>query len=74
MAEQSLGHEFVSDDPGQVADAAASVANQTRYVLKYNSTNQALDGKYRRVKVDVVTAPPGTFKIAARMGYYATGR
>jgi VWFA-related protein len=74
LAEQSLGHEFVSDDPGQVADAAASVANQTRYVLKYNSTNQALDGKYRRVKVDVVTAPPGTFKIAARMGYYATGR
>jgi hypothetical protein len=43
-------------------------------VLKYNSTNRALDGKYRRVKVDVVTAPPGTFKIAARMGYNATGR
>jgi Ca-activated chloride channel family protein len=74
MAEQSLGHEFVSDEAGQVADTAASIANQTRYVLKYNSTNQALDGKYRRVKVDVVTAPPGTFKIAARMGYYATGR
>ncbi len=74
MAEQSLGHEFVSEDPGQVADVAASVANQTRYVLKYNSTNPALDGKYRRVKVDVVTAPPGTLKIAARMGYYATGR
>jgi Ca-activated chloride channel homolog len=74
MAEQSLGHEFVSGDPGQVADAAASVANQIRYVLKYNSTNQALDGKYRRVKVDVVTTPPGTFKIAAPMGYYPTGR
>jgi Ca-activated chloride channel family protein len=74
MAEQSLGHEFVSDDPGQVADVAASVANQIRYVVKYNSTNRALDGKYRRVKVDVVTEPPGTFKIAAPMGYYATGR
>ena len=74
LAEQSSGHEFVSDDPGRVADAAASVANQPRYVLKYNSTNHVLDGKYRRVKVDVVTAPPGTFKIAARTGYYATGR
>jgi Ca-activated chloride channel family protein len=74
LAEQSLGQEFVSDDPGQVADVAASVANQIRYVLKYNSTNQALDGKYRRVKVDVVTAPPVTFKIAAPMGYYPTGR
>jgi len=71
MAEQSLGHEFVSEDSGEVADVAASVAHQTRYVLKYNSTNRALDGKYRRVKVDVVTAPPGTYKIAARMGYYA---
>jgi len=74
IADQSLGHEFVSDDPGQVADVAASVANQTHYVLKYNSTNQTLDGKFRRVKVDVVTATPETFKIDARMGYYATGR
>jgi Ca-activated chloride channel family protein len=74
MAEESLGHEFVSDDPAQVADVAASVASQTRYALKYNSTNRALDGKYRRVKVDIVTAPPGNFKIAARMGYYPTGR
>jgi len=74
LAEQSLGHEFVSDSSDQVADVAASIANQTRYVLKYNSTNRALDGKYRRVKVDVVTSPPGTFEVAARMGYYATGR
>jgi VWFA-related protein len=74
LAEESLGHEFVSDDPGQVADFAASVANQTRYALTYSSTNHALDGKYRRVKVDVVTLPSGTFQIAAPMGYYPTGR
>ncbi len=74
LADQGLGHEFVSDDPGQVADMAASVANQTHYVLKYNPTNQALDGKYRRVKVEVVKATPETFKIDARMGYYATRR
>jgi Ca-activated chloride channel family protein len=74
IADQSLGHEFISDDPGPVADVAASFANQTHYVLKYNPTNQTLDGKFRRVKVDVVTATPGTFRIDARMGYYATSR
>ena len=58
----------------RLTDMAASVANQTHYVLKYNPTNQALDGKYRRVKVEVVTATPETFKIDARMGYYATRR
>jgi len=74
LADRSLGHEFVTDDPGQVAEAAAGIANQTRYVLKYNSTNHALDGKYRRVKVDVVAAPPETFNVAAPLGYYSTGR
>jgi Ca-activated chloride channel family protein len=74
MTDSSFGHEFVSEDPGLVADIAATVANQTRYLLRYNSTNQALDGKYRSVRVDVVTAPPGTFKIRARMGYYPRGR
>lgn len=74
LTEQSAGHEFVSDDPGQVGGIAATIANQTRYVLKYNSTHPARDGRYRNVAVNIVNAPPGAYKISARLGYYAAGQ
>ena len=52
----------------------AGIANQPRYVLKYNSTNPARDGRYRNVTVNVVNAPPGPYKISTRLGYYPAGR
>ena len=43
---------------------------QTYYILGYYSTNNALDGKYRRIKVQ--TRPDLQAKLDYRTGYYAS--
>lgn len=74
IAEQSHGHEFILNDGVQAAQAAGSIANQVIYGLKYQSTNTAIDGKFRRIDVRVVTAPSGSYRVRHRAGYYAGGR
>jgi VWFA-related protein len=43
---------FDSEVPGIMADVAASLRNQ--YTLVYTPTNTAADGKYRKIKVELV--------------------
>jgi len=72
---------FESEVPGIMADVAASLRNQ--YSLAYTPSNSAADGKYRRIKVElvdrdgkplVVTDAKGkkiNARIFARQGYQA---
>ncbi len=72
---------FDGEIPGIMQDVASSLRNQ--YSLAYSSTNTALDGKYRKLKVELV-APDGgpltitdqkgkkvKFQVYARQGYTA---
>ena len=45
---------FDGEIPGIMADVADSLRNQ--YSLGYTPTNQNIDGKYRKIKVELVTA------------------
>ena len=44
-----------------------------QYFIGYHTTNEAKDGKWRRIKVNVNSAPEtaGTLKVWTRSGYYA---
>lgn len=72
---------FDGEIPAIMQDVAASLRNQ--YSMAYSPTNEALDGKYRKIKVDVL-APDGgpltvtdqkgkkmKFQVYARQGYVA---
>ncbi len=72
---------FDGEIPGIMQDIAASLRNQ--YSMAYSPTNQTLDGKYRKIKVELV-APDGgpltvlnekgkkvKFQVYARQGYTA---
>ncbi len=72
---------FDGEIPGIMQDVATSLRNQ--YSLAYSPSNQALDGKYRKIKVELV-APDGgpltvldqkgkkvKFQVYARQGYTA---
>ena len=72
---------FDGEIPGIMADVAGSLRNE--YSLGYISTNQNHDGKYRKIKVELVTADGGPyvvidpkgkkrkFQVYARQGYVA---
>jgi VWFA-related protein len=50
----------------------------TYYLLGFSSTNEARDGKYRRLSVRLAPPPPGSpsrsgWEVRARKGYYAPG-
>ncbi len=72
---------FDGEIPGIMQDVAASLRNQ--YSMAYSPTNEAPDGKYRKIKVELV-APDGgpltvlnekgkkvKFQVYARQGYTA---
>jgi VWFA-related protein len=72
---------FDGEIPGIMQDVAASLRNQ--YSMAYSPSNSALDGKYRKIKVELV-APDGgpltvldqkgkkvKFQVYARQGYTA---
>jgi VWFA-related protein len=72
---------FEGEIPGIFQDVAASLRSQ--YSLSYVPSNQALDGKYRKIRIDLV-APDGSpmtvldqkgkkvkFYVYARQGYVA---
>ena len=72
---------FEGEIPGVMGDVAASLRNQ--YSMAYSPTNHSTDGKYRKIKVELV-APDGgpltvldqknkkiKYQIYARQGYVA---
>jgi VWFA-related protein len=57
---------FDGEVPGIMADVAGSLRNQ--YSLGYTPSNQALDGKYRKIKVELLAADGGPFTITNAKG------
>jgi VWFA-related protein len=57
---------FDGEVPGIMADVAGSLRNQ--YSLGYTPSNQALDGKYRKIKVELLAAGGGPFSITNAKG------
>jgi VWFA-related protein len=72
---------FEGELPGVMGDVAASLRNQ--YSIAYSPTNKSTDGKYRKIKVELVAADGGPltvldqknkkikYQIYARQGYVA---
>jgi len=74
LAEQTGGRHFPVENLNDLPDIAAKIGIELRnqYVLGYAPKNQEKDGKYRRVKVELVQ-PRGLPPLRAyyRTGYYA---
>lgn len=74
ISEQTGGRLFTISDPRELADTAVKIGVELRnqYVLGYRPTNAAHDGKWRKVKVKLLT-PKGlpTLNVHAKAGYYA---
>jgi Ca-activated chloride channel homolog len=74
ISEPTGGRHFVVDNLADLPDVAAKIGIELRnqYVLGYSPSNQARDGKYRKVSVKLVQ-PRGLPQLHAfwRTGYYA---
>jgi VWFA-related protein len=74
ISEPTGGRHFVVDNLADLPDVAAKIGVELRnqYVLGYSPSNQARDGKYRKVSVKLVQ-PRGLPQLHAywRTGYYA---
>jgi VWFA-related protein len=74
ISEPTGGRHFVVDNLADLPDVAAKIGVELRnqYVLGYSPTNQARDGKYRKISVKLVQ-PRGLPQLHAfwRTGYYA---
>ena len=72
LAEASGGQDYYPKSLSDVEEITPRVAHEIRnqYILGYTSSNQALDGTFRQVKVTV--AGFGHPTVRTRNGYYAT--
>ena len=74
LAEQSGGRHLPVDDISELPDVAAKIGIElrNRYLIGFTPTDQARDGRYHRIKVQVVP-PHGLPPLRAywRVGYYA---
>ncbi len=72
IVERTGGLVFYPKDVSEVDRLAHEVAQDIRrqYSIAYTSTNAALDGTYRQIKV--VVKAPGNLVARTRSGYYAT--
>lgn len=68
------GRTFTVDNPNQLSDVATKIGVELRnqYVLGYHPTKPSHDGKWRKVRVKLVT-PKGLpqLSVYAKTGYYA---
>jgi Ca-activated chloride channel family protein len=65
---------FPVSKPAQLPDAMANISDALRdqYVLGYRPSNPDRDGKYRRVKVQMISPPDfPALHVSWRTGYYA---
>jgi Ca-activated chloride channel homolog len=67
------GRAWFPNDVAEIAEITPEIAHEIRnqYVLAYTPTNQALDGSFRKIRVDVNV--PGV-TVRTRSGYYAPTR
>lgn len=80
QASQQTLHTLAADTGGKELidenDLAAGIVEAQKeitdyYILTYRSTNQALDGSFRRIKVELVSANRKSAKLDYRSGYFA---
>jgi len=74
LSDLTGGHAFFPDSVYDLEDICTKIAVELKnqYVLGYKSTNEAKDGKWRKIKVDV--KPPkgvGRLNVRWKTGYYA---
>jgi len=77
LAETTGGRQFAVNDLGELPDIAAKIGIELRnqYVLGYNPSNAARDGKWRKIQVKLKPPrglPP--LHVYAKTGYYAPGQ
>ncbi|HEY2866326.1 MAG TPA: VWA domain-containing protein [Pyrinomonadaceae bacterium] len=72
LAKTSGGKVFPAADLSEARAAFKNVADEigTKYSLGYYSTNEKRDGTYRKIRVELKSAPPGSV-VRAREGYTA---
>jgi Ca-activated chloride channel family protein len=74
ISEETGGRLFTISDPSELTDTAVKIGVELRnqYVLGYRPKNAARDGKWRKLKVKLLT-PKGlpTLNVHAKAGYYA---
>lgn len=74
IAEQTGGREFAVDNPREIPDVAAKIGVElrNRYVLGFSPSDPQRDGRYHRLRVQLVRER-GLPKLQAhwRLGYYA---
>jgi Ca-activated chloride channel family protein len=72
MARSSGGKVFPVADLSEARSAFKAVAEEigTKYSLGYYSSNEKRDGTYRKIRVELKSAPPGAV-VRAREGYTA---
>ena len=70
MTEETGGRMLVANSEKHLMEAFDLISEELRsqYTLGYYPTNTAHDGKFRKVKIDMVNHD---FKVLARKGYYA---
>ena len=74
LAEQTGGRHFPVNNLDDLPDICARISTEFRsqYLLGYSPAHSAGNGKYRQVKVQVVSPPnAATLKVHHRLGYYA---
>jgi hypothetical protein len=71
IAEDSGG--FVVRNANDLGKGIQRIANETQayYLIGYNSTNPARDGKFRKIQVKLSPAKRRGLEVRARRGYYA---
>ena len=74
LSDETGGRLFTISDPSELSDTAVKIGVELRnqYVLGYRPTNAAHDGRWRKLKVKLLT-PKGlpTLNVHAKAGYYA---
>ncbi len=72
LAEATGGEAFFPKELSEVDRIAHQVARDIRsqYTIQYSPSNQAMDGSFRQIKVQVNA--PGRPNVRTRSGYYAT--
>ena len=76
MAEETGGKVLVAQNMAELPDVVQRLSAEIRnqYLIGYTSSNAPNDGKYHKVKVEVVQAPGEPALHASwRHGYYAPG-
>jgi VWFA-related protein len=70
LASDTGGRAFMDSNDFSEAFARVQRDMSAYYLLGYNSSNTAKDGRFRRIRVRLKTSVPGA-RVEARQGYYA---